>query len=107
MPLTGLPWDLFNWMELEFFGKLSFMKGGLTFADALNTVSKQYAREIQTEEYGAGLEGVLTQRRDVLFGVVNGVDYNVARFGSGPQGCLLGDGGTPYHRTLRRIATSL
>jgi len=40
-------------------------------------VSKQYAREIQTEEYGSGLEGVLTQRRDVLFGVVNGVDYNV------------------------------
>ena len=77
MPLTGLRWDLFNWMELEFFGKLSFMKGALTFADALSTVSKQYAREIQTEEYGCGLEGVLTQRRDVLSGVVNGVDYNV------------------------------
>ncbi|HUW58706.1 MAG TPA: glycogen synthase GlgA [Planctomycetota bacterium] len=77
MPLTGLPWDLFNWTELEFYGKLSFMKGALTFADALSTVSKQYAKEIQTEEYGAGLEGVLTQRRDVLFGVVNGVDYNV------------------------------
>ena len=77
LPLTGLSWDLFNWTELEFFGKLSFMKAGLTFADALSTVSKQYAREIQTEEYGCGLEGVLTQRRDVLFGVVNGVDYNV------------------------------
>jgi len=77
MPLTGLSWDLFNWTELEFFGKLSFMKGGLMFADALSTVSKQYAREIQTEEYGCGLEGVLTQRRDVLFGVVNGVDTNV------------------------------
>jgi starch synthase len=77
MPLTGLPWELFNWTELEFYGKLSFLKGGLTFADALSTVSKQYAKEIQTEEYGCGLEGVLTQRRDSLFGVVNGVDYNV------------------------------
>ena len=77
MPLTGLSWDLFNWTELEFYGKLSFMKSGLVFADALSTVSKQYAREIQTEENGAGLEGVLTQRRDDLFGVVNGVDYTV------------------------------
>jgi starch synthase len=77
MPLTGLSWDLFNWMELEFYGKLSFLKGGLTYADALSTVSKQYAKEIQTEEYGCGLEGVLTQRRDSLFGVVNGVDYGV------------------------------
>ncbi len=77
MPLTGLPWDFFNWTELEFYGKLNFMKAGLVFADAISTVSKQYAKEIQTEEYGCGLEGVLTQRRDSLFGVVNGVDYNV------------------------------
>jgi starch synthase len=77
MPLTGLSWDLFNWTELEFYGKLSLLKGGLTFSDAINTVSKQYAKEIQTEEYGCGLEGVLTQRRDSLFGVVNGVDYSV------------------------------
>ncbi|KPJ53125.1 MAG: glycogen synthase [Planctomycetes bacterium DG_58] len=77
MPLTGLSWDLFNWTQLEFYGKLSFMKGALTFADALSTVSKQYAKEIQTEEHGCGLEGVLTQRREALFGVVNGVDYNI------------------------------
>ncbi len=77
MPLTGLPWDLFNWTELEFYGKLNFMKGGLVYADALSTVSKQYAKEIQTEEYGCGLEGVLTARRESLFGVVNGVDYTV------------------------------
>jgi starch synthase len=77
MPLTGLSWSLFNWTELEFYGKLSFIKGGLVFADAVNTVSKQYAKEIQTEEFGSGLEGVLTQRRNELFGVVNGVDYSV------------------------------
>ena len=77
MPTTGLPWELFNWTQLEFFGKLSFMKAGLTFADALSTVSKEYAREIQTEENGAGLDGVLKQHSKMLFGVVNGVDYNV------------------------------
>ena len=77
MPLTGLSWDLFNWTEMEFYGKLNFMKSGLVFSDALSTVSKQYAKEIQTEEYGCGLEGVLTARRESLFGVVNGVDYNV------------------------------
>ena len=77
MPLTGLTWDLFNWTEMEFYGKVNFMKSGLVFADALNTVSEQYAKEIQTEEYGCGLEGVLTARRESLFGVVNGVDYSV------------------------------
>ena len=77
MPLTGLSWDLFNWTELEFYGKINFLKGGLVFADGLNTVSKTYAQEIQTEEYGAGLEGMLTQRRNELFGVVNGIDYRI------------------------------
>ena len=77
LPLTGLSWDLFNWTELEFYGKLNFLKGGLVFADCLNTVSKTYAREIQTEEFGCGLEGVLTHRCNELFGVVNGIDYSV------------------------------
>src|SRR5690606_23315846 len=48
---------------------------GIVFSDALNTVSKAYAREIQTEEYGFGLEGLLRSRADVLTGIVNGVDY--------------------------------
>ncbi len=77
MPLTGLPWDLFNWTELEFYGKLNFLKGGLVFADCLSTVSKTYAKEIQGEEMGCGLEGVLTHRKNELFGVVNGIDYSV------------------------------
>ncbi len=77
MPLTGLSWDLYNWTELEFYGKINFLKGGLVFADCLNTVSKTYAGEIQTEEFGCGLEGVLTSRRNELFGVVNGIDYSV------------------------------
>jgi len=77
MKLTGLDWELFNWRQLEFYGKLSFLKGGLVFADVLNTVSRRYAEEIQTEEFGCGLEGVLTKRSDDLYGIVNGVDYGV------------------------------
>ncbi len=77
MKLTGLDWELFNWRQLEFYGKLSFLKGGLVFADVLNTVSRRYAKEIQTEEFGCGLEGVLIKRSDDLYGIVNGVDYSV------------------------------
>ena len=75
MLLTGLDWKYFNWQQMEFFGHLNLMKTGLVFADALNTVSPRYAQEIQTPEFGYGLEGVLTQRRDALSGIINGVDY--------------------------------
>ena len=77
MKLAGLPWELFNWRMLEYYGNLSFLKGGLVGAHVLTTVSQRYAEEIQTEEYGMGMEGVLRQRSNDLFGVVNGVDYNV------------------------------
>jgi len=77
MKLTGLPWSLFNWRELEFYGKLNFMKGGIVFADIINTVSERYAQEIQTEEQGYGLDGVLRYRSDDLYGVLNGIDYSV------------------------------
>ena len=77
MNLTGLPWELFNWRMLEFYGKLSFLKAGLVSADLLTTVSRKYAEEIQTEAFGMGLDGVLRERAGDLFGIVNGVDYNV------------------------------
>src|SRR5260370_17089343 len=77
MPLTGLDWRLFNYQQLEFYGKMNFLKAGIVFSDAITTVSPTYAREIQTPYYGCGLEGVLTQRRDRLTGIVNGVDYAV------------------------------
>ena len=60
---------------MEFFGRLSFIKGGIAYADALNTVSPSYAREIQTPEYGFGLDGALRARAGVLTGILNGVDY--------------------------------
>lgn len=75
MKLTGLDWYLFDWRHLEFYGDLNFMKGGIVFADVVSTVSKQYAKEIQTEEYGVGLHDVLAARSGDLFGIINGVDY--------------------------------
>lgn len=75
MLLTGLDWKYFNWQQMEFFGNLNLLKTGLIFADRLNTVSPRYAEEIQTAPLGCGLEGVLQNRRDVLSGIVNGVDY--------------------------------
>ncbi len=77
MPLTDLDWSLFNANQLEFYGKLNFLKAGLVYSDLLNTVSPTYAREIQTPTFGCGLQGVLTERRDRLSGIVNGVDYHV------------------------------
>ncbi len=74
MNLAGLPWRLFNWHMLEFYGKLSFLKAGLVGADVLTTVSPTYAREIQTEQNGAGMHGVLQERSDDLYGIVNGID---------------------------------
>ncbi len=59
---------------LEFYGKLSLLKGGLVYADALTTVSPTYAREIQTPDFGAGLDGLLRRRRDALTGILNGID---------------------------------
>ena len=73
----GLPETLFSIDGLEFFGHVNFLKGGLIFADYLTTVSRKYAEEIQTTEYGHGLDGVVRTRADRLVGILNGVDYSV------------------------------
>jgi len=73
----GLPESLFALDALEFYGKVNFLKGGLIFADYLTTVSKKYAKEVQTPEYGCGLEGVIQSRADRLVGILNGVDYAI------------------------------
>jgi len=75
MTLTGLDWRLFNWQQLEFYGKLNLMKAGIVFADMVSTVSAKYAQEIQTAEHGCGLEEVLRHYRHKLVGIINGVDY--------------------------------
>jgi starch synthase len=75
LPLLTLPWDLFTIAKMEFFGQVNFLKGALVYADFVSTVSKKYAQEIQTAEFGFGLEGVLRDRSATLAGILNGVDY--------------------------------
>jgi len=75
LPTVALDPDVFRPGGMEFFGKVSYIKGGIEFADAINTVSPTYAREIQTPEYGFGLDGALRARASVLTGILNGVDY--------------------------------
>ncbi|WP_198262640.1 glycogen synthase GlgA [sulfur-oxidizing endosymbiont of Gigantopelta aegis] len=66
--------QLWNHHELEFYENFSFIKGGLIFSDRINTVSPSYAKEIQTEEFGYGLAGLLAHRKDRLSGILNGID---------------------------------
>lgn len=73
--LTNLPPSYLQPEALEFYGYMSCLKGGIVMADLLTTVSPRYAREITTQLLGCGLDGVLRRRQDVLFGILNGVDY--------------------------------
>jgi starch synthase len=77
MLLTGLDWKYFNWRQMEYYGDLNLLKTGIVFADSLNTVSPRYAEEIQQSPLGCGLEGVLSHRRNVLSGIINGADYSI------------------------------
>jgi starch synthase len=85
LPLIGLPWDLLAISKLEFFGNVNFLKGGIVFADMITTVSRRYAHEIQTAEYGFGLDGVLRDRSSNLAGILNGVDYESWNPATDPQ----------------------
>jgi starch synthase len=76
LPLLMLPWDLFTISKMEFFGQVNFLKGALVYSDFVTTVSKKYSQEIQTTEYGFGLEGVLRNRAATVTGILNGVDYD-------------------------------
>lgn len=74
--LFGYDYRLYDNMSLELNGSVSFMKGGINFSDKVSTVSKTYAEEIKTKEFGENLEGLLSYRSNDLIGIVNGIDYN-------------------------------
>jgi starch synthase len=74
--LTGLPVEMYNPEGIEFWERINFMKAGIVYADVINTVSRKYSEEIQTTEFGYGLEGILRKRKGDLYGILNGADYH-------------------------------
>jgi len=77
MHLLNVGWQYFTPQHLEFHDHINYLKSGIVHADRLVTVSPSYANEIQSEEFGFGMEGILSSRREHLYGVLNGVDYKV------------------------------
>jgi starch synthase len=92
----GLPWDVFHPEAMEFHDRLSFMKAGLVFADALTAVSPTYAREITTPQWGAGLDGLLRRRQRDLVGILNGIDTRAWDPATDPY--------LPHHFEAHRLA---
>ncbi len=76
-PQIGIDESFFSIRGLEFYDKINILKGGLVFSDYLSTVSEAYAEEIQTTDFGCGLEGVLRERKDSIYGILNGLDYDI------------------------------
>ncbi len=76
MPQIGLPWELYNWQQLEWYGKVNFLKGGLAFADFVTTVSPTQAEELRTPGGGFGLQEAFIWLADRLVGVLNGIDQH-------------------------------
>ena len=78
MELTGLPWGHYRFDQLEHYNYLNLLKGGIVFADAVATVSPTYAKEIQTPEYGCGLDDVLRHHSYKVSGILNGISAGCA-----------------------------
>jgi starch synthase len=105
MPRLGLDWGLFGLNGLEYWGRVSFLKGGINFCDLVTTVSPTYAREIQTTEYGFGFEGILARRSEDLVGILNGIDvecWNPSRDRHLPQPYTASTV-TPGKRAAKRV----
>jgi starch synthase len=77
LPALDLPWDLFHVEGIEFWGKISFLKGGINFSEMVTTVSPRYAKEIQESEFGFGFDGILRRRSKQVCGILNGIDTDV------------------------------
>ena len=104
LPVLQLPASTFTGEGLEFHGEGSMIKAGLQYADAITTVSPSYAREIQTPAFGCGLEGVITQRRGQLHGILNGVDHAVWNFATDPHLETQGDARLPQGKAFAKAA---
>ena len=89
MTEIGLPMRLFNWTQLEWYGRVNLLKGGLVFADAATTVSPTHAHELRTKAGGFGLDGVFVSLRDRFVGILNGIDQTVWTPAADPD--------IPYH----------
>jgi starch synthase len=77
MDVLGIGWEHFNFLELEKDNKTNLLKGGIYHSTVINTVSDSYAHEMKTPEFGWGLEGVIRDRERDLFGILNGIDYDI------------------------------
>lgn len=77
VPTVGLPWSVYNWQTLEWYGQANFLKGGVTSADAVVTVSPHQAEELRTPDGGFGLHEVFTHLGPKLSGILNGIDQQV------------------------------
>ena len=77
MPATGLGWEYFKPEALEFWDSIALAKAGFVYADVISTVSETYAKEIQTAEFGQGLDGLLRSRAKDVYGIINGIDYDI------------------------------
>ncbi|MBW2020276.1 MAG: glycogen synthase GlgA [Deltaproteobacteria bacterium] len=77
LPICGLPASEFHPEGLEYWGQISLLKAGIMYADAITTVSPRYSQEIQTPEFGLGMDGTLRKRSADLYGILNGADYHV------------------------------
>lgn len=75
--LLDIEWDYFTPEGIEFYGDINFLKAGLLYSDVITTVSPTYAQEIQTSEFGFGLDGILRKYKNKLYGVLNGIDYRI------------------------------
>lgn len=74
---TGFDQDLFDMNGFEFYGRMNLLKAGIVFSDVTTTVSESYAKEIQTSDFGCGLEGVLKLKKNKPQGIVNGIDWQI------------------------------
>jgi len=99
----GLPQSSFTVAGLEFHGRVSFLKAGLVYADAITTVSPTYAREIQSEPLGFGMQGLIHQRRHSLTGILNGIDTSVWNPETDPLIACRYNAGTLDNKLLNKL----